>query len=277
MHLPGSRGRRAATLDRDPQARSSSVARVHPYLEVPGPVAIAHRGGGGALRENTTEAFAQAVAMGYRYLETDARATADGIALAFHDAALRRMTGEPRLVRSMRWADVATLRIDGECAVPRLDDVLAAFPDGRFAVDVKEAGAVESVVSAVRATSSTPRVCVGSFSEIRLRRTVRGLGDGACSSLGPRGVASMVRARLLGRSCRTTAQVAAVPATVGGIPFCDRAFVDTCHRSGLAVHVWTVNDTTEMHRLLDLRVDGIITDNLSGLLSVFATRDGSRP
>lgn len=255
-----------------------TVRVVHPYLVAPGPVAIAHRGGGGASRaagtggENTVEAFHAAVAMGYHHLETDARATSDGVAVAFHDASLERMTGDRRLVRSLRWADLCTIRVGGACAVPRLDDLLSTFPGVRFPIDVKEGGAVAPAAAAVTRTAAIARVCIGSFSDRRLAATVALLGPDACFSLGPRGVMSLMRAAHLRGRFRTTALCAQVPASLRGLPVCTRRLVETGHRNGLLVYVWTVNAADHMRRLLDMGVDGVVTDELSTLLSVLADR-----
>src|SRR5437763_4833045 len=128
--------RMSATLLGGAGRRCRPAARHNPavsyqYLDAPVPLAFAHRGGaavgipGGA--ENTAEAFARAVAMGYRYVETDTHATADGIAVVFHDTTLDRMLGRAGRVRDVRWADLATVRVGGAAVGPRLD----AAPDAR--------------------------------------------------------------------------------------------------------------------------------------------------
>src|SRR5262245_15553164 len=123
----------------------------HPYayLDAPVPLAFAHRGGAADGDENTAAAFARSVELGYRYVETDTHATADGVAVVFHDPDLRRMAGDRRQVRDVTWADLASLRVGGEAAVPRLDDVLAAWPQIRFNVDVKAEAAIGPTVDAV--------------------------------------------------------------------------------------------------------------------------------
>src|SRR5438046_5308416 len=116
------------------------------YLDAPSPLAFAHRGGAGdaTFTENTTAAFERAVALGYRYIETDIHATADGVAVVFHDHTLARIAGRPERIRELRWADLARVRVDGEPVVPRLVDVLDAWPQVRFYIEVKGDSEVEA-------------------------------------------------------------------------------------------------------------------------------------
>ncbi len=79
------------------------TARRHPFLDWPGPIAFAHRGGAGDAPENTMPAFAAAVALGYRYLETDAQLTADGVVVAFHDDDLTRTCGRAVHISELPW------------------------------------------------------------------------------------------------------------------------------------------------------------------------------
>ena len=83
------------------------------FLDHPGPIAFAHRGGAGDWPENTMPAFAGAVALGYRYVETDVHVTADGVLLAFHDDRLDRVTDRAGVVRELPWSEVRQARVDG--------------------------------------------------------------------------------------------------------------------------------------------------------------------
>ena len=143
---------------------------VHAYLDAPAPLAFAHRGGAAEGDENTAEAFARAIGLGYRYVETDVHATADGVAVIFHDATLTRLTGEAGRIADLRWADLSAVRVGGAALVPRLDDVLDAWPQVRFNVDVKADGGVEATVAAVARVKAGDRVLLASFSDARLAR-----------------------------------------------------------------------------------------------------------
>ncbi|MEU8073764.1 glycerophosphodiester phosphodiesterase family protein [Micromonospora sp. NPDC049151] len=246
----------------------------HGYLDAPGPLAFAHRGGAADGDENTTAAFARAVALGYRYVETDVHATADGVSVVFHDPTLRRVTGEPGRIADLRWADLSSVRVGGAALVPRLDEVLDAWPQVRFNIDVKADGGVEPTVATVTRVGAGGRVLLASFSDARLARLRALAGPEVATSLGMRGVARVRLASLHGRPLRLPPSVVAaqVPVSFGRLPVVDRRFLAYCHRIGLQVHVWTIDEPAQMHHLLDLGVDGIMTDHVSVLRDVYRSR-----
>jgi glycerophosphoryl diester phosphodiesterase len=246
----------------------------HAYLDAPLPLAFAHRGGAAEGDENTVEAFARAVALGYRYVETDVHATADGVPVIFHDPDLMRLTGSAGTVRGLRWADLATLRIGGAGAVPRLDEVLAAWPEIRFNIDVKEDAAAAPAVAALRRAGAARRALLASFSDRRLSILRALAGPDFATSLGRRSVAWLKLGSLAGLPVRPPASAVAaqVPPRAGRIGVVDRRFVAYAHRRGLQVHVWTIDSAAEMNRLLDLGVDGIMTDRIEVLRDVYAAR-----
>jgi glycerophosphoryl diester phosphodiesterase len=244
------------------------------FLDAP-PLAFAHRGGAAAGDENTAEAFGRAVALGYRYLETDVHATADGVPVVLHDPDLARVSGNAGLVAGLRWADLTTVRVGGAAAVPRLDDVLAAWPRIRFNIDVKADAAAGPAVAAVQRAGAGDRVLLASFDDARLARLRALAGPRVASSLGRRAVARLRAVSLAGLRFRPAAGVVAaqVPVRHGRLRVVDRRLLACAHRAGLQVHVWTIDDPEEMRRLLDLGVDGIMTDRIETLRDVFAERD----
>jgi glycerophosphoryl diester phosphodiesterase len=245
-----------------------------PYLDAPTPLAFAHRGGAAQGDENTTAAFARAVALGYRYVETDVHCTVDGVAVVFHDATLDRVAGRPGRISALRWADLATVRVGAAAAVPRLDEVLDAWPQVRFNIDVKSDGAVAPTVATVRATGSGDRVLLASFSDARLGRLRTLAGPAVATSLGVRAVARLRVGALTGRRLRLppSAVAAQVPVRFRGIRVVDRRFVAYAHRLGLQVHVWTIDEPAAMEELLDTGVDGIMTDRVDVLRDVYLSR-----
>jgi glycerophosphoryl diester phosphodiesterase len=246
----------------------------HPYLDAPVPLAFAHRGGAAAGDENTAEAFGRAVQLGYRYLETDVHATADGVPVVFHDDTLARLTGHGGRIEDLSWADLAAVRVGGAAAIPRLDDVLASWPDVRFNIDVKADSGAAPAVEAIRRAAAVQRVLLASFDDSRLAVLRELAGPRVATSLGRRAVARLRLASLVGARVRPapSAVAAQVPVRHAGVPVVDRAFVRCCHRSGLQVHVWTVDDPAEIGRLLDLGVDGIMTDDLEVLRDAYGAR-----
>lgn len=246
----------------------------HPYLDWPGPIPFAHRGGAGDWPENTMPAFEGAVALGYRYVETDVHATSDGALLAFHDDVLDRVTDRTGTIAELPWSVVREARVAGREPIPLLEDLLGAWPDLRVNIDPKHDAAVAPLADALRRAGALDRVCVGSVSDARLTRLRRLLGPGLCTALGPRATARlraalMAAGRLAGRPSGWCAQV---PVNYGRVPLVDARFVATAHAKGLHVHVWTIDDEGEMHRLLDLGVDGIMTDRPAVLRSVLEAR-----
>lgn len=246
----------------------------HPFLDAPGPLAFAHRGGAATGDENTAAAFARAVGMGYRYVETDVHATADGVPVIIHDAGLDRVAGQRARVADLTWADLSTVRLGGESAVPRLDDVLDAWPSIRFNIDVKADTVVTPAIDAVRRTGAEDRVLLASFSDARLAR-VRALGGPRiATSLGMRSVTRLWMASAVGVPLRLPPSVVAaqIPVRHGRVTVLTPRFLAYLHRLGLAVHVWTIDDPGEIHRLLDMGVDGIMTDRIEVLRDVYAAR-----
>ena len=220
-------------------------------------------------------AFERAVALGFRYLETDVHATADGVLLAFHDRTLDRVTDGRGRLRRFTAAEIDRIRIGGSAAIPRLEDILGAWPDVRVNVDVKDWPAIGPLVETLRRTDALDRVCVASFSDRRLAQVRAALGPQLCTSLGPLGV---VRLRvsayglMLNRAAGSAVPCAQTPPRAGPLPVVDARFIAVAHRRGIAVHVWTVDDPPEMHRLLDLGVDGIMTDRPEVLREVLLGR-----
>src|SRR5262245_48425313 len=286
------------------------------FLDHPGPLAFAHRGGAAHAPENSWRAFEHAVGLGYEYLETDVQATADGVLIAFHDRTLDRTTGQPGRVSRLTLKDIARVRVGGTEPIPVLEDLLAAWPDVRFNIDVKDAPAVAPLARVLRRTSAWDRVCVVSFSASRLRAARRALDRPVCMAASPLGTA-MVR---LGRPSASpeprgphrhgftrpsaagpmaaSARRPGVPGAVAGRParpLAERlaradvrcaqvptrvatpSFIGRAHQLGLQVHVWTVNDRPDMEALLDLGVDGIMTDETMTLREVLIGRGQWHP
>jgi len=241
----------------------------HPYLDWLGPIAFAHRGGTGVHPENTIAAFDDAVGLGFTYLETDVHATADGVLVAFHDPDLSRTCGRAGEIASLPWAEVAEARVAGQHAIPTLDELLERYPHARFNIDCKSDEAVAPLASALRRHACLDRVALGSFSDLRLRRLRRELGRRLCTSLGPAAVTTLVS----GPPLPIAGQAAQVPVRQGPIPVVTDTFIRRAHRRGLQVHVWTIDDPVEIARLLDLGVDGIMSDDLRALRDVMVARN----
>jgi glycerophosphoryl diester phosphodiesterase len=241
----------------------------HPYLEHDGPIAFAHRGGHDVAPENTMASFDHAVSLGYRYLETDVHRTIDGALVSFHDPDLKRTCGIDAQIGDMTAAEVADARVDGEHSIPLMSDLFEAFPDARFNIDAKSEESVEPLAALVQQFDALDRVCLASFSLKRLRRLRSSLGKGLLTNMSPAEVTAL---RLIGRLPGGASRAAQVPTSMRGVTVINKRFVTSAHVSDIPVHVWTINDAAEAHRLLDLGVDGIMTDETAMLRDVFVER-----
>lgn len=247
----------------------------HPYLDWPGPIPFAHRGGTSTAPENTLPSFERATELGYRYLETDVHLSADGVLVAFHDADLRRTCGVNATIAEMTVDQLRELRVDGREPIPLMADLLDCFPDARFNIDCKSDAAAPALIDLVRERSLTDRVCIGSFSHARLVKIRSILGSNLLTCMSPQEIA---RLRLTGEVSGAAKRVAQVPVRASSswpgrrVTVVSDRFVRSAHRRGVAVHVWTIDEAAEMHRLLDLGVDGIMTDHPEVLRDVLLAR-----
>ncbi|TIC86665.1 glycerophosphodiester phosphodiesterase [Nocardioides sp. GY 10127] len=248
---------------------------------------MAHRGGARHPEveglENTRTAFAHAVALGYDYLETDVHATRDGVLLAFHDDRLDRVTDRRGRIADLTAAEARRARVGGREPVPTFDELLEAFPHARFNVDLKSAAAVRPLAETIAAHGAWERVLVGSFGPGRLAAFRRATHGRVATSASPPEVAAFVAPRTPGSVLRRLARsvralqvpvAQRVPSDPRGVvvPVVTPRLVDRAHDVGVHVHVWTVDDPAEMRRLLDLGVDGLITDRTDVLRTVLEER-----
>ncbi len=249
-----------------------------PYFDHPLPLPMAHRGGAlygpNVGLENSLTAFANAVSMGYRYLETDAHATRDGVVYAFHDRTLDRVTDGTGRIADLSSSEVSQAKIAGREPIPTLADLFEELPEARFNIDVKEDSAVDAVVDLIRRTRTHDRVCIAAFSTRRIRRLRRGLGPRVATSMGTSEVAAMRSplAAFRWQAAQGGAVCVQVPPRAWRIRLTTRKFVTEAHRHGLQVHVWTVNEADQMTALLDIGVDGIITDRIDTLRDLLIAR-----
>ncbi|WP_454855866.1 glycerophosphodiester phosphodiesterase [Promicromonospora soli] len=244
--------------------------------------ALAHRGfahasAGTEGLENSLAAFGAAVDLGYRYVETDAHGTADGVAVALHDESLDRTTDGAGLVAELPWSEVGEARIGGVEPVPLLEDVLGGWPGLRVNIDVKHGSGVGPVARAIEKTASWDRVCVTSFDADRRRATLAKLSRPVATSAGRSEIAAFlagvrIRVRPLTRRALRHVDALQVPLRGGPITVVDGASIEAAHALGKKVHVWTVNEPDEMNQLIDEGVDGLITDRADLLKEILIER-----
>jgi glycerophosphoryl diester phosphodiesterase len=239
------------------------------FLDLAAPNGFAHRGGDEHAPENTVAAFQHAVDLGYRYLETDVHRTRDGVLVAFHDGDLNRLAGRPGAIADHAWPELREIDLGGGATIPTLDELLLSFPDVRFNIDPKADDAVPLLASTLQAHRAVDRVCVGSFSDRRVAEVLRILGPSLCTAPGPR---ALVRTLALGKRGGGDRHGAVqIPPSCRGFKLTAR-FVERLHDMDLQVHVWTINTEGEMHQLLDLGVDAVMTDRVQLLKDVMTKR-----
>ncbi len=243
-----------------------------PYLDCPGGNAIAHRGGSLEAEENTLPAFAHAVALGYTHVELDVHATRDGVVVVHHDPTLARMTGDPRAIADLDWVELRAIRTHGGAEIPRLDALLEEHPGLFVNIEAKSDQVVAPLASLIRRMDVLERIGTGSFQRTRTDGLRALLGEGLCWSPAH---ASVLGLWLCGWGLPVPLAgfpMVQVPERYKGIPVVTPRFLRAAHRAGIAVQVWTVNDAGSMVRLLDMGVDGLMTDRPALLRKILEGR-----
>ena len=250
------------------------------------PLVMAHRGGAGLWPENTMHSFERAVDLGVDVLETEIHSTADNILVLMHDSTVDRTTNGSGPISAFTFEELKRLdagynwSADGGqtfpfrgsgITVPTLEEVFTAFPTVRINIDIKQEkpSLLRSLCKTIRTFDMVDRVMVASFSS-KVLKAFRQVCPEVATSAGTGEVALFYGMNLvfLGGVYRSAFQAFQIPEYRSGLRVLTKRFVKTAHGLNLAVHVWTINETTDMQRLLDLGVDGIFTDYPDRLISL---------
>jgi len=269
--------------------------QLHPFLALARPIVIGHRGCAGEVPENTLESFAAGLEAGAAILETDAHLTRDGVPVLIHDDEVSRVCDGSGRVTAMTLDELKRLDFgygfttdDGRSHPQRgrgvriatLAEALKALPDARFNVELKEdvEGLVERTVEVVRQAGREQTTLLTSGEDglmRRLRDHLAAIGSKLAQGASAGDVLAFVRTALDGTTAPAGPMALQVPESFGNRPLVTEAFVAHAHRYGIHVHVWTINDRDEMHRLLDLGVDGLVTDFPGRMRDVVAERNAA--
>lgn len=259
------------------------------YFGLPRPRVFGHRGAAGVAPENTLPSFALASALGAAYLELDVRGTRDGEVVVIHDETVDRTTDGNGRIADLSLAQVQGLdagfrfTLDGErfpyrgqgVRIPRLAEVLAAFPEACFNIEIKqeEPDIVEDVVRILRAHGALPRTVLAAEKHPIMERIRAVAGDAVATGMSAVDVAEFIYAVREKRadSYRPRGRCLQIPPSFAGVELVTTESVSAAHAVGLEVHVWTINDPAEIEGLLRLGVDGVMSD-LPGLVRVAADR-----
>ena len=229
------------------------------YLDYDGLKVLAHRGGAEESYENTTESFEYSQLLGCEFIETDVQVSSDGIPYIFHDDDLKRILNKPVRFDSLSSNEIDDLNIFNSCKIPKLSDTLLRFPNLCFQIDFKTDEVVMPALDVINDMNVFDRVCIASFSSKRLQN-VRSLYPDLCISMGPNEVFKTLLASLNLFKGEIPGDCLQIPMSYYGIKIVSKRFVDFVHSRGLKIMIWTINDIETFKYLIDLGVDGIITD-----------------
>jgi glycerophosphoryl diester phosphodiesterase len=261
-------------------------------FDPPRPRAIGHRGSAGTHPENTMPSFRAALDTRVPYIELDIHATSDGVVVVSHDANLSRTCGVDRAIREMSWDELTALdagarfTIDDHSfpfrgsgvRVPRLREVLAACPQTRFLIEVKQSdpSVVPGMLAIIEDLKALRRVMVVSELQPPLDEVRRAASE-IPTNLSYGEVADLLQAMAAKREdYAPPGDALQIPPTYEGWKLVTPESIEFAHRHGLEVHVWTVNEEREMRELLEMGVDGIISDYPARLMNVIADRGAIR-
>ena len=220
-----------------------------------------HRGDTSSYIENTLEAFKSAETLGYKYIETDLRETKDGKIITFHDANIKRITGSNITINRSSLSDIRMRRLPKNETIPTIDEVLEELPDSYFNMDLKVSNMEEKVLKKIKSHNALDRICLGSFNSKTIKK-INVLEPKIITSMG---LAQVVKYKFF--NIKSNSKLIQIPISWNGIKVITKRFIEKLHNDNLKVHVWTINKEKEMQRLIDMGVDGIMTDNAIGLMN----------
>ena len=243
------------------------------YLNYNGLAVMAHRGGSLEAPENTIESFKYAIEIGSDIIETDIQLSSDGVPYIFHDDDLKRIPGIEKNFNDLLASEIDELKIFGDFKIPTLEETLKQFPDTKFQIDFKTDEVVDPAIEIINKFPHIKKnICVASFSSQRLQKIKSKLSD-VTYSMGPHEVLKLLLKSFGIYRGEVGGDCLQIPIYRYGIKIVTKRFVDFCKRENIKISVWTINSTEEMDYLIDLDVDGIITDKPKALINLLASRN----
>jgi glycerophosphoryl diester phosphodiesterase len=247
---------------------------------------FAHRGGGGLFPENTLLAFEDSAKLGVDFLELDVHSTNDGTLVVMHDAQVNRTTDGHGNIKEMSLENLKKLDAgfqfspDGgqtfpfrgkKITVPTLAEIFDSLPEMKFNIEPKQQtpSIIKPLCSLIRARKMEDKIIVGSFHQAVIDE-FRAECPEVATSASPSEVTKFLALSKTGlsESYNPPMQALQIPENLGQLSVVTKEFVENAHRKNLQVHVWTVNETADMERLINVGVDGIMTDYPDKLLSI---------
>jgi len=235
--------------------------------------AFAHRGGTEFAPENTFEAFSNAVEIGYEFLETDVHINADGELMAFHDSTIDRVTNYEGELKNFTSNQLKKIKINDKFNIPLLADLIEAFASIFFSVDMKTDDTVIPLIKLVNRMGVKDRICFASFNQKRLKYVRDEYLNKCITSLGPNEIAQTKLFSILGKKIHIKSRIASLPISKYKIQLLNKSHIEFLKSSNIKVIAWTINKTEEMKHLINMGVDGIMTDNISSLKKILIKKN----
>ena len=246
---------------------------MHPFFKDYSFYGFVHRGGDEEKTENTLEAFQYSSDLGFVFMETDVQLTSDGKVVIFHDSDLKRVAGLNKRINELTLKEIKEIDLINGGRIPSLEETLSSFPNLRFNIDIKVDFAVDQTIKIVNDQDAFNRVCLAAFSTNRLNRIRKLTDSNLCSSMGQAEIVKLLFSSF-GLNLKTSPGLCAqVPVSQFGIPIVTKRFIKKVHDLNKFIHVWTIDETEEMYRLIDLGVDGLMTDKPSVLKKALVARN----
>ena len=231
-------------------------------------IGLSHRGNSKKFVENSFEAFNSVIQMGYKYIETDLRMTLDGEVIAFHDPDLKRLFNLDLLVKDLTFNEIANLFREKNCRLLSLEDALKEFPDVHFNIDLKVKEVIQQSIKIVANLNAFDRVCFASFHSRHTEKVLQH-NQNAIVSMSMKDVALFKFFKLYDENIK----VMQIPLKWKGIKVLTTNLMQKANKSNLLVHVWTINDRNTINKLIDIGVNGIITDEPELLMEIMKGRN----
>ena len=231
-------------------------------------IGLSHRGNSKKFIENSFEAFNSVFHMGYKYIETDLRITLDKKIIAFHDPDLKRLFNLDLQVKDLTFNEISNLYKEKNCSLLTLEDALKKFPDIHFNIDLKVEEVIQDSIKVVADLNAFDRVCFASFHSSHTRKVLRH-NQNAIVSMGIKDIALFKFFKFNNKNIK----IMQIPLKWKGIKVLTRNLIQNADKSNLLVHVWTINDRKTINNLIDLGVNGIITDEPELLMEIMKERD----
>ena len=226
---------------------------------------IAHRGGNTDFPENTIASFKKALELGYTCIETDVQVSLDKVVYVYHDSDFKRLLDIDKKVSDTRSEEIDTYLLAGEHKIPRLQEILDQFPETIFSIDAKSWDVVNPLADIIKGSNSMSRVYIASFSDRRVRYLSKILDGKVKTVAGTSQVIKFIIGFLTGFRFSFSADFIQVPEKKFGIKLVSHRSIQYAKRIKIPIHVWTVNDQDKMASLIQLGVNGIMTDECEKL------------